>query len=41
MQSLIAEDLLLLLLDDQTGRMTHTTYLQLGVWAARCWSSSR
>src|ERR1700712_228286 len=34
MQRLIAEDLLLLLLDDQTGRMTHTTYLQLGVGGA-------
>ena len=34
MPSLIAEDLLLLLLDDQTGRMTHTSYLRLGVGGA-------
>ena len=34
MDRLIAEDLLLLLLDDQTGRMTHTSYLQTGVGGA-------
>lgn len=34
MTTLIAEDLLLLLLEDDSGRLTHTTYLDVGIGGA-------
>ncbi len=34
MTTLIAEDLLLLLLDDDSGKLTHTTYLDVGIGGA-------